>query len=431
MSMTDTRSALAPAAGPLRIAVAGAGIRAQVHLTAIKALPGYWRLAGICDVQMERAAAAGRQFGAPAFDHPLRLLDETRPDALFIVVPPDGHHPLALAAAERGVHVITEVPISISLPLADLMIDACARHGVVLEVAENSPRSPRERVRQEVVRRGLLGPPTLARLTYTSGSYHGIGAVCELLGGMPAQVWGWRHDLPVAPHTDFTGLQRTTHDWEFGVYRWPPGEAAGHPGPTLLYESPPRPGARNYWEIIGPRGRSAGDDVFLVVSREGRLSEHRYTFQEETTRVHGTEVLARLTLPVEPPVIWENPLLGEGIVIGTDQAGVLVAALQLVDFYQAVVFRKPLAYGATRARRDIELLIALRESAYHGSVPVPLPLRVETDHERWLHELYRRTYSHDPLTEWREALETRYPRGGITHGVFSSSSNRESGQETD
>src|SRR4051794_24142788 len=102
--------------GARRIAVAGAGARAQNHLTAIARLPRYWQLAGVSDVRADRAAAAGEQFGAPAFADPLRMLDETRPDALFVVVPPDGHHPLAMAAAERGIHVVCEVPISISLP---------------------------------------------------------------------------------------------------------------------------------------------------------------------------------------------------------------------------------------------------------------------------------------------------------------------------
>ncbi|MER3405358.1 MAG: hypothetical protein C4289_09545, partial [Chloroflexota bacterium] len=55
---------------------------------------------------------------------------------------------------------------------------------------------------------------------------------------------------------------------------------------------------------------------------------------------------------------------------------------------------------------------ALRESVWHGSMLVALPLRAETEHGRWLHELYRRAYGHDPLTEWREVLVKLYPRGG-------------------
>jgi predicted dehydrogenase len=376
------------------------------------------------------------------------MLDVARPDALFIVVPPDGHHPLAIAAAERGIHVITEVPISISLPLADMMIAACREHKVVFEVAENAIRRPAERLRQEVVREGLLGAPTVARMTYTSGSYHGIGAVLATLGEagetLPARAWGWRHDLPALPSVDFTGLEKRTHDWEFGVFRWADqgvltptlsqgerglsplplgeaarraGEGADHPGLTLLYEQPPRPGGRNAWEINGPRGRTVGEEVVLLESNDGRLSERRLTMQRETAVVNGVEALARMFLPADPPVVWENPYAALGIPATPEGDRELVDCAQLVDFYHSVVDGAPAAYGAARARRDLELLMAVRDSARHGSAPVDLPLRSVTGHERALHEAYRQTYGHDPVTEWRDAFTQLYPRGGITHGV--------------
>jgi predicted dehydrogenase len=131
-----------PTSPPLRVAVIGAGARAQDHLAAIARMPQYWQLSGVCDARPDRAQAASEQHGVPAFGDPLQLLSDTRADAVLVIVPPDGHHPLVLAAAERGVHVMTEVPISISLPLADLMIEACRRSHVVLEVAENVWRRP-------------------------------------------------------------------------------------------------------------------------------------------------------------------------------------------------------------------------------------------------------------------------------------------------
>lgn len=280
-----SKQKIGPPAGPLRMAVAGAGTRAQVHLAAIAALPAYWRLAGVCDVQPERA-------------------------------------------------------------------------------------------------------------------------------------WGWRHDVPTVPQVDFTGLERTTHDWECGVFRWSRDAATGHPGPTLIYEQPPRPGVRNHWEVVGPRGRSAGEEVLLVEPSGGRPIERRYTIAQETTVVGGVEVLARAVLPVDPPIVWENPLLGKWSPSDEGHGGELTAAQQLVDFYHAVVDGAPPAYGAATARRDIELLIAVRESARKGSMPIALPLLEPTEHEQSLHEQYRQTYGHDPVTEWREALSQLYPRGGITHGVL-------------
>ncbi len=406
-----------PTSPPLRVAVIGAGARAQDHLAAIARMPQYWQLSGVCDARPDRAQAASEQHGVPAFGDPLQLLSDTRADAVLVIVPPDGHHPLVLAAAERGVHVMTEVPISISLPLADLMIEACRRSHVVLEVAENVWRRPVEQLRREVIRRGLLGDPTLARLSYTSGSYHGLSAVFELLEGQPEQVWGWRRDMPTLPQLDLTGQPREYHDWEFGLFRWPVDAATGKEGPTLLYEQPPRPGGQNAWEIIGPRGRTLGNDVLLAESTNGILRERRYSMQWETELIDGQERPARLVLPTDPPVVWENPLLHLGLPESTTSLRHFAEVWQLLDFHQAIVSGSPPRYGAAAGRRDLELLIALRESARHGSTAVALPLRAETDHERALHATYRRTYGHDPLTQWREAISQLYPRGGITHGI--------------
>jgi hypothetical protein len=180
---------------------------------------------------------------------------------------------------------------------------------------------------------------------------------------------------------------------------------------------PPRPGGRNAWEVSGPLGRTAGEEVTLLTSIDGRLSERRYAMQRETATIDGVEALARMVLPADPPVVWENPYADLGIPGAPQHDRELVDCGQLVDFYHSIVDGLPPAYGAARARRDLELLIALRESARRGSAPVDLPLREMTDHERALHETYRQTYGHDPLTDWREALGHLYPRGGITHGV--------------
>lgn len=410
-------AAASPNVAPLRLAVIGAGARAQEHLAAIARLPEHWHLSGICDARPERAQAAAERYGVPAFSDPLALLDATQAAAVLVIVPPDGHHPLVLAAAERGVHSMTEVPISISLPLADMMIDACRRCHVVLEVAENVWRRPVEQLRREVIRRGLLGAPTLARLTYTSGSYHGLSAVLEVLEGQPERVWGWRRDLPTLPQLDLTGQPREYHDWEFGLFRWPVDAATGKEGPTLLYEQPPRPGGQNAWEIVGPGGRTLGNDVWLAESTNGVLRERRYSMQWETELVDGQERPARLVLPTAPAVVWENPLLSLGLPESATSLGGFAEVWQLLDFHQAIVSDSPPRYGGAAGRRDLELLIALRESARRGGAEVALPLRSETDHERALHATYRQTYGHDPLTQWREAISQLYPRGGITHGI--------------
>jgi predicted dehydrogenase len=408
----------------LRIAVVGAGSRAQQHLETLSYLPSHYQVAGISDLSRSRAETAAARFQAPAYVEPLRMLDETRPDAVLVVVPPDGHHPLVVAAAARGIHVLCEVPISITLPLADLMIDACQRAGVVLEICENVPRTAKERVKREVIRRGLLGEILVARLQYASGSYHGLSAVRRLLPGTAVRAWGFRRTLPALPQREFSGLVHDTQQWEFGYFSFEtpsPGTASGHTSSvTLLYEQPPRPGARNTWEIVGTRGRITDQEVHLLEeAADGRRREVSYPIIEETRaaqRTDGTtiETLVRAVVPTDPPVVWENPDADLGLPASRDD---VARGSQLLTFHRAVTEGVAPEYGAREARTDLELLLALRESARHGSVPINLPLRELTDHERALHEEYRLTYGQDPLAPPEETAAAFFPRGGITHGV--------------
>lgn len=401
----------------LAIGIAGAGARAQQHMETLALLPEHYRIAAVSDARRERADDAAARFGAVSFADPLRMLDDVRLDALFVIVPPDGHHSLTVAAAERGVHVLCEVPISITLPLADLMIASCVTAGVVLEICENVPRRPAERLKQEVIRRGLLGELLLARLHYASGAYHGMSAVRALLPGTPARVWGFRRTLPALPLLDFTGIVQETQDWECGYVTFAGAESGGAKEITLLYEQPPRPGARNGWEIVGTRGRLVDDAVHLLEEgADGRRREQRYPIQYETQPAAGGagETLVRAYVETTPPVVWENPDAALALPGGQDE---VARARQLLGFHHAVTAGAPPEYGAQEARTDLEILLALRESARNGSTPLDLPLRAITTHEQALHEEYRLTYGRNPMAPAQEAAATLYPRGGITHGV--------------
>lgn len=394
----------------ITLAIAGAGARAQQHLQTIATLPQHFRIVAVSDTRLERAQETAARLGAAAFASPVEMLDQARPDALFIIVPPDGHHPLAVAAAARGVHVVCEVPISITLRLADLMIDACRRARVVLEICENVPRKPAERLKQEIVRRGLLGQTLLARMNYTSGSYHGIAGVRPLLPGAASRAWGFRRTLPALPTVDFTGIEHHTQDWEAGTFTFttPDGTET-----TLLYEQPPRPGGRNTWEVVGTHGRLTDTDLYLLRDVDGRRREVAYPFKYEM-RPGTVESLVRAYVETDPPVEWRDPHADLALPGGQDD---VARASQLLGFHRAVVEGVPPEYGAAEAREDLALLIAVRESARRGGLPVDLPLTGITSHEVALHEEYRRTYGLDPLDSPERAAAALYPRGGITHGV--------------
>jgi predicted dehydrogenase len=377
----------------LKIAVIGTGGRAQAHLATIPLLHDAFRLCAVCDVDPARVAEVSGRLGVPGYSEVVAMLEEVRPDVALIAVPPDGHHILTARCAERGVHVLCETPIATTLPCADLMINVAREHGIALEIAENVWRFPPERLKRRIIDAGLIGEVTQVHCWYTSGSYHGMNAVRTHIGQEATRVVGFSRAFPAAP----TGAPT---DWELGLV-----DFAG--GAMAVYELPSRRERGNYWEIDGTRGQILGSDLFLYGADGGR---QRYPLQSETAEGPHGPTLVRMKVATDPPVTWENPYPAYALPANADA---VARADQLFSIYHAVVEGRPVQYGAENARRDQEILIALRESVSTGNHPVALPLTAITRHEEALHARYRATYGHDPLDISEEATRRLYPRRGV------------------
>jgi predicted dehydrogenase len=119
---------------PLRVAAIGAGGIATRHLANLAWFPGV-RLVGVADLQVEAAEAQARRVaGARVFPDWRAMLDDVRPDALLICVPPFAHGEPELAAVERGVPFFVEKPIGVDLDAAERIGAAVASRGLVTSV---------------------------------------------------------------------------------------------------------------------------------------------------------------------------------------------------------------------------------------------------------------------------------------------------------
>ena len=90
-------------------------------------------LAGVASRDRERAAAFAGDLGIPeVFASYDDLLWSDRVDAVYVPLPNSMHEEWAIRAAEHGKHVFCEKPLAASPEGAQRMVDAAARHGVVL-----------------------------------------------------------------------------------------------------------------------------------------------------------------------------------------------------------------------------------------------------------------------------------------------------------
>jgi UDP-N-acetylglucosamine 3-dehydrogenase len=72
--------------------------------------------------------------GAQAYAEPLAMLAEAELDAVVIASPTTTHHPLALAALDRGIAVLVEKPLAATPREADELVDAATSRGVPIQV---------------------------------------------------------------------------------------------------------------------------------------------------------------------------------------------------------------------------------------------------------------------------------------------------------
>src|ERR1043165_8879341 len=103
----------------MRAAIAGAGFIARVHALALQAI-------GVEVVAVAGRTRAGAEaFGVrAAYDDLGELLEREHVDALHVCTPNDVHAAQALAALERGIHVVCEKPLATSTDETRTMIAA-------------------------------------------------------------------------------------------------------------------------------------------------------------------------------------------------------------------------------------------------------------------------------------------------------------------
>jgi predicted dehydrogenase len=115
----------------IRLGVVGAGRLGGFHAQKLAALPDV-ELVGVADPAADRRNRVALQCRTRPLSHHRQLLD--RVDAAVIAAPTRLHHRLGLEFLRRGIHVLMEKPLSITLAEADQLVEAARGSGAVLQV---------------------------------------------------------------------------------------------------------------------------------------------------------------------------------------------------------------------------------------------------------------------------------------------------------
>jgi predicted dehydrogenase len=152
-----------PQPRPLRVGIIGAGNIARNHLKGYRAAGA--QVVAIADTNpATRETRAAEWSVRHAFSDFRDLLALPGIDAVSICTPNAAHYAPTIAAAQAGIHVLCEKPISLSLVEADEMIAACHEAGVVLQVDHHLRANRAVRRARQMIEAGELGRITFIRL---------------------------------------------------------------------------------------------------------------------------------------------------------------------------------------------------------------------------------------------------------------------------
>src|SRR5438093_13603955 len=158
----------------MRAAIAGTGFIARVHEIALRAIGV--EVVAVCGRTCERAESFG--VGTPYGDLE-ELLEREQVDVLHVCTPNVLHAEQALAAIERGVHVVCEKPLAISTDESRAMVAAAEERRLVHATCYHVRGYPLVEQMRVDVASGAIGD-----LSFVHGRY-----VCD---DVLFPVSGWR-----------------------------------------------------------------------------------------------------------------------------------------------------------------------------------------------------------------------------------------------
>lgn len=377
---------------PIRTALVGCGKVGHTHAHALKTLPKS-EFVAVCDQDARRAAEFAAQYHVKPYTNFQTMLEETQASMVSVCTPHPAHAESIVAAAVKGVHVLTEKPLAPDLQGCDLSIQACRENGVRLGViSQRRFYQPVVRMRQ-AIDQGKIGAPVLATLTvmgWRSEDYYKMDAWRGKWGseGGGVLVNQTVHQLDVfqwlmGPIDELFGYwDNLNHpyieveDTAVAVVRFQNGGLG-----QILVSNSQKPGFYGKIHIHGSNGASVGAQT------EG-----------------GSPFVAGVTTDIEPPVndVWTVP--GEEHLLPDWQEEDRQFArthdimshyhhLQIEDMLKAVQEGCEPVVNGDDGRKSVELFTAIYRSQ-RDHAPIQFPLLPELGRDDYDGRLTYLSYSH-------------------------------------
>jgi len=208
----------------MRVGILGTGGMGKNHANSLKQIDGV-EVSAVCDLSREIAETFCQEQELPNckiytdFDE---MLETETLDALYICIPPFAHNGEVVKAAEKGIHLFLEKPIALNSAVAEEMVVAIEKAGIVSQVGYQM------RFRQSVQKlAAMIADGSAGRPTLFQGRFW-----CRMDGAGPA--W-W-------PNKDKSGgqiLEQIVHIYDLALYLFGEPKSATGLLENLIHDNDP------------------------------------------------------------------------------------------------------------------------------------------------------------------------------------------------
>ena len=118
----------------IKAAQIGCGGRNGAHFQKLSSFADV-DIVGFCDIIPERAEARCKAYGSgKTYTDYVQMLDETKPDVVFIAVPPHVHGEIEPELIKRKIHFLVEKPMALDYSVAEHICDEAEKAGILTAV---------------------------------------------------------------------------------------------------------------------------------------------------------------------------------------------------------------------------------------------------------------------------------------------------------
>ncbi|MFI6833669.1 Gfo/Idh/MocA family protein [Kribbella sp. NPDC050241] len=341
----------------MKFAVVGAGVIGETHARLITSLPEGSELVAVVDVEADRAIALSGKYGGEPMTDLKQACARPDIDAVSICLPSGYHADAAITALEAGKHVIVEKPIDVTLAAADRLIDAEQQTGLTVAVISQRRFQHAPAFMHQAVADGRLGRITTgiaesafwrSQEYYDSGGWRGTVAL-DGGGALMNQgihvvdllLWMLGDPVEVQAYSDRLAHERIeVEDTVAGTVRFRSGAIGSIVATTSTY-----PGRPVRLSVYGDRGSAVieNDDLIVFDAADAESTA-------ETQSVADGQPAGGASVTQSVADAHRN---------------------QYLDFIEAVRDGRPPSIGTRDARRALEVVLGIYESARTGA-PVQL-----------------------------------------------------------